>query len=77
MSNRRSTQRRRAHRLLAMGGLLAATLAMMSVAMAAEDTSRDTIVVEGNRRVDADTIRSYFHPSAGGRFDDTSRAMLR
>ena len=56
-----------------MVGLLAATLAMMSVAMAAEDTSRDSIVVEGNHRVDAETIRSYFHPSTGRGFDDVAR----
>ncbi len=55
-----------------MGGLLAATLAMMSVAMA-EDVSRDTIVVEGNRRVDVETIRSYFHPSTGGSLDAVAR----
>jgi outer membrane protein insertion porin family len=29
----------------------------------------NSIVVEGNRRVEADTIRSYFRPSAGGRLD--------
>ncbi len=56
-----------------MGGLLAATLAMMSVAMAAEDTPRDSIVVEGNHRVDAETIRSHFHPSTGRGFDDVAR----
>ncbi|MBI5318674.1 MAG: outer membrane protein assembly factor BamA [Bradyrhizobium sp.] len=47
---------------------------MMSIAMAAETTSsRDAIVVEGNRRVDAETIRSYFHAAPGGRYDDASR----
>jgi len=56
-----------------MGGILAATVAMMSIAMAAENTSRDAIVVEGNRRVDAETIRSYFHPSAGRSFDEAAR----
>jgi outer membrane protein insertion porin family len=56
-----------------MCGLLAATLTMMSVAMAAEDTSRDSIVVEGNRRVDTETIRSYFHPATGGSFDAAAR----
>src|SRR6187551_3685146 len=29
----------------------------------------NSIVVEGNRRVEADTIRSYFKPGAGGRLD--------
>jgi len=27
----------------------------------------NSIVVEGNRRVEADTIRSYFRPGPGGR----------
>ncbi|MCP4618681.1 MAG: outer membrane protein assembly factor BamA [Bradyrhizobium sp.] len=57
-----------------MAGILAATVAMMSIAMAGEAASpRDTIVVEGNRRVDAETIRSYFHAGPGGRFDEASR----
>jgi outer membrane protein insertion porin family len=56
-----------------MGGVLAATLAMMSVAIAAEDATRDSIAVEGNHRVDAETIRSYFYPSVGRGFDDVAR----
>ena len=32
-----------------------------------------TIVVEGNRRVDAETVRSYFHAASDGQFDDASR----
>src|SRR4051794_8421204 len=31
--------------------------------------SASNIVVQGNRRVDADTIRSYFRPSPGQRLD--------
>jgi outer membrane protein insertion porin family len=31
--------------------------------------SASSIVVEGNRRVEADTIRSYFRPGPGGRLD--------
>ena len=74
MTNRRNTHRQRAQRLLAMGGILAATVAMMSIAMAAETTpSRNSIFVEGNRRVEAETIRSYFHASQGGRYDEASR----
>jgi outer membrane protein insertion porin family len=74
VSNRRSIHRQRAHRLLAMGGILAATVAMMSIAMAAETTSsRDAITVEGNRRVDAETIRSYFHAGPGGHYDEAAR----
>src|SRR5262245_61430777 len=57
-----------------MGGILAATVAMMSIAMAAEGiSSRDAIVVEGNRRVEADTIRSHFHAGPGGRYDEAAR----
>jgi outer membrane protein insertion porin family len=57
-----------------MGGMLAATVAMMSIAAAAETTSsRDVIVVEGNRRVDAETVRSHFHASPGSRHDEASR----
>jgi outer membrane protein insertion porin family len=74
VSNRRNIHRQRAHRLLAMGGILAATVAMMSIAMGAESSaSRETIVVEGNRRVEADTIRSYFHAAPGGRYDEAAR----
>jgi outer membrane protein insertion porin family len=31
--------------------------------------ARDVIDVQGNRRIDTDTVRSYFHPAADGRFD--------
>jgi len=73
VSNRRSIHRQRAHRLLAMGGIVAATIAMMSIAMAETTSLREAIVVEGNRRVDVETIRSHFHPAPGGRYDETSR----
>jgi outer membrane protein insertion porin family len=74
VTNKRSIHRQRAHRLLAMGGIQAATVAMMSIAMAAEGTSsRDAIVVEGNRRVEADTIRSHFHAGPGGRYEEAAR----
>jgi outer membrane protein insertion porin family len=35
--------------------------------------ARETIAVEGNRRIDADTVRSYFHAAPDGRFDDAAR----
>ena len=55
--------------------MLIATLGASVVAVAAEigSSSRDTIVVEGNRRVDAETVRSYFHAASDGQFDDASR----
>jgi outer membrane protein insertion porin family len=57
-----------------MGGILAASIVMMSIAMAAEGApSRDIILVEGNRRVDAETVRSYFHAAPSGRYDEGSR----
>src|SRR5258707_6882855 len=31
------------------------------------------IDVQGNRRIDADTVRSYFHAAPDGRFDDAAR----
>ncbi|XIA64422.1 POTRA domain-containing protein [Bradyrhizobium sp. TZ2] len=31
------------------------------------------IIVEGNRRVDVQTVRSYFHATSDGRFDDAAR----
>src|SRR3954449_12820987 len=61
------------------GGLLAALIlvampvaatvaaAMLSSPVAAQTAS--SIAVEGNRRVEAETIRSYFKPGPGGRLD--------
>jgi outer membrane protein insertion porin family len=51
------------------GALFAAMLTLP--AMASE--ARDVITVEGNQRVDADTVRSYFHPLPDGRYDDAAR----
>jgi outer membrane protein insertion porin family len=33
----------------------------------------ETITVEGNRRVDAETVRSYFHPWTDGQYDAATR----
>ena len=44
-----------------------ATASLVSSPAAAQTVS--SIVVEGNRRVEADTIRSYFKPGPGGRLD--------
>lgn len=43
--------------------------------MAAESaaSAHESIEVEGNRRVDAATVRSYFHAAADGRFDEAAR----
>jgi outer membrane protein insertion porin family len=67
---------RRCRRLQAAVALLAATLGLLSVpAFAAEAAPqvRETIDVQGNRRIDADTVRSYFHAAPDGRFDDAAR----
>jgi outer membrane protein insertion porin family len=66
----------RSHRLRAAAGLLAGLLALMSVpACAAEPASPsgEVIAVEGNRRVDAETVRSYFHAGSDGHFDEAAR----
>ncbi|WP_338065044.1 outer membrane protein assembly factor BamA [Bradyrhizobium erythrophlei] len=56
--------------------LLAAVLGLLSTpafAVEAAAQVRETIDVQGNRRIDADTVRSYFHPARDGRFDDAAR----
>jgi outer membrane protein insertion porin family len=39
----------------------------------AEARSRAAITVEGIRRIDVETVRSYFHPSPDGHFDEAAR----
>src|SRR5467141_158636 len=61
---------------IAAGALLVAALGLFSAqAFATESAAqaRETIVVEGNRRVDAETVRSYFHAAPDGRFDEAAR----
>ena len=56
--------------------LLVAALGPISVSVVAaepEARAREAISVEGSRRIDAETVRSYFHASPGGRFDDAAR----
>jgi outer membrane protein insertion porin family len=33
----------------------------------------ETVEVQGNRRIDPETVRSYFHPAPDGRFDEQAR----
>src|ERR1700716_1625966 len=54
-------------------GLFAAALGSPAPAMAEAIAPHQTITVEGNRRIDADTVRSYFHAAPDGRFDDGAR----
>src|SRR5437868_13185503 len=60
---------------------VAAPLAAMLVASPAAAQSVATIQVEGNRRVELETIRSYFKPGPGGRLgqaqiDDGLKALI-
>ena len=48
---------------------VAATVAAALVSSPATAQTTSGIVVEGNRRVEIDTIRSYFKPGPGGRLD--------
>jgi outer membrane protein insertion porin family len=48
---------------------VAGTLAAMLVSSSATAQTAASIQVEGNRRVEVDTIRSYFKPGPGGRLD--------
>jgi outer membrane protein insertion porin family len=70
------TPSRRSRRLQTAILLLAAVLGLLSTpafAVEAAAQVRETIDVQGNRRIDADTVRSYFHPARDGRFDDAAR----
>jgi outer membrane protein insertion porin family len=53
--------------LVAMPVVATVAAALMSAPAAAQSASE--IVVEGNRRVEVETIRSYFKPGPGGRLD--------
>ncbi len=59
----------RCRRSTVAGLLLFAALGLLSVQAAAAET----IEVEGNRRVDAETVRSYFHAAPDGRLDAAAR----
>jgi outer membrane protein insertion porin family len=58
-------------RRMAAALLVAASTLLAAPASASDDgaTARETIVVEGNRRVEADTVRSYFHAWPGQKLD--------
>jgi outer membrane protein insertion porin family len=72
----RITPSKRSHRLRIATCWLAGTLGLISLTSASAEAaqpSSDLIVVEGNRRVDAETVRSYFHAAPDGKFDDAAR----
>ncbi len=64
-----------------MAALVSAMLALCSVSAFAGETpasdveakARELITVQGNRRIDIATVRSYFHPTPDGRFDEAAR----
>ncbi len=64
---------RRWRRSIAAGALLVVALGPLSVPTEAVAQARDIIEVQGNRRVDAETVRSYFHAAPDGRFDEAAR----
>jgi len=66
---RKSRAPREPCRPKAAGVLLVIALALF-VAQAA---AAETVDVEGNRRVDAETVRSYFHAAQDGRYDEAAR----
>ncbi len=72
----RITQRKQSQRLRLAACWVAGAVSVMSLTSATAEPaqpSRDLIVVEGNRRVDAATVRSYFHAAPNGKFDDAAR----
>ena len=64
---------RRWRRSIAAGALFVAALGLLSVPTEVAAQAHDVIEVQGNRRIDADTVRSYFHAAPDGRFDDAAR----
>ena len=74
---------RQCRRSIAAFALLVAALGLFSAPAVAADAgapardadtqARGAIAVQGNRRIDAETVRSYFHAAPDGRFDDAAR----
>ena len=58
--------------LMTFGVAAAATLGVALVSSPAAAQTVSSIQVEGNRRVELETIRSYFKPGPGGRLDQGS-----
>ena len=56
---------------LVLGGILSGVgvVSLAAPAAYAQTASVSSIVVQGNQRVEAETIRSYFRPGPGGRLD--------
>ena len=59
-----------------MAGLISAPALAAETGTQARDAdakARDAIDVQGNRRIDAETVRSYFHAGPDGRLDEAAR----
>jgi outer membrane protein insertion porin family len=63
-----SAPRRYAVRFVS-GAFLLVTALLLAPAIVMAETRSPSITVEGNRRIEADTIRTYFHARPGGRID--------
>jgi outer membrane protein insertion porin family len=73
---RRITRRNRSFRSGLDACRLAGALGLLFAAPVVAETAppaQGSIIVEGNRRVDAETVRSYFHAAPDGSFDDAAR----
>src|ERR1700736_1009697 len=57
---------RRWRRSIAAGALFVAALELLSVPTEVAAQAHDVIEVQGNRRIAADTVRSYFHAAPDG-----------
>jgi outer membrane protein insertion porin family len=80
---RRKARARRSRRTIAAGALFVAALGGFSAPAPALEAAtqgfevgakaREAITVEGNRRIDTETVRSFFRPTPDGRFDEAAR----
>src|SRR6267154_2536012 len=73
MMRRRMAPSQRSYRSMSACALLVAALGLFSAPVVAAAQAHDIIDVQGNRRVDAETVRSYFQPAPDGRFDAAAR----
>jgi len=64
---------RRWRQSIAAGALFVGAFGLLSVPTKATAQARDIIEVQGNRRTDTETVRSYFHAAPDGRFDEAAR----
>src|ERR1700732_3623498 len=73
MMRRRMAPSQRSYRLMSACAQLVAALGLFSAPVVAAAQARETIIVQGNRRIDAETVRSYFHAAPNGRIDAAAR----